>query len=600
MSFRPALAAALVALASATASLPAPAQNTPTASASDPEAARQLQAFFERAWDEGARLMPEWATFRGDHRYGNRFTDMSPAGRAQLDARSRELLAEARKFPLDKLSTTDRISVEMFIEQRQREVEAQAFEGFRTMSLRSLWGTQSALAGLMQMQPVNSRERVEQLFERLAAYPQRMDQELVILRRGVALGWIPSRDVLQRVLSQIDGQLATAATDKSPWFVPFTRLPASMPEPEREQLRTRGREAIAQRVVPPMQKLRAFVVDEALPKAPASGAMRGYPGGEQVYAFLVRQSTTTNLTPREIHDIGQRELTRLRNEMEGVMRETKFSGNFAQFIQYLNSDPKFFHTSPEALLAGYRDIAKRVDAELPKLFAELPRAPYGVVAMPAHLGNSAEYYNSPPLDGSRAGYFFANTVAYKTRPIWAMETLVAHEAVPGHHLQNARAIELRGLPAFRRGGGGYTAYGEGWGLYAETLGFDVGLYTDPYSRFGHLQWQAFRAARLVVDTGLHALGWSRTQAIDFMIERTGVDREFVESEVDRYTSQPGQALAYMIGQLKITELREKAKTKLGARFDIRKFHNAVLDQGPMPLTTLERVIDDWIAEQAKA
>lgn len=186
------------------------------------------------------------------------------------------------------------------------------------------------------------------------------------------------------------------------------------------------------------------------------------------------------------------------------------------------------------------------------------------------------------------------------KPIWAMETLVAHEALPGHHLQGARAIELRGLPAFRRGGGGYTAYSEGWGLYAETLGFDLGLYTDPHSRFGHLQWQAFRAARLVVDTGLHALGWNRTQAIEFMVERTGVDREFVESEVDRYTSQPGQALAYMIGQLKIVELRDKAKSRLGARFDIRKFHNAVLDQGPMPLTTLERVIDDWITEQTKS
>ena len=270
-------------------------------------------------------------------------------------------------------------------------------------------------------------------------------------------------------------------------------------------------------------------------------------------------------------------------------------------MAFLNSDERFFHKSPEALLAGYRDIAKRIDAEMPRLFAELPRAPYGVRAMPAHMGaNRAEYYNGPAADGSRAGFFFANTLAWRKRPIWGMETLVAHEAMPGHHMQIARASELRGLPNFRRTGFGYTAFSEGWALYAETLGFDLGLYTDPYSRFGHLQWQAFRAARLVVDTGVHALGWGRQQAIDFMVERTGVEREFVAGEVDRYTSDPGQALAYMVGKLKFDELRDRAKARLGARFDIRKFHNAVLDNGALPLGTLERLIDEWISAQGSS
>ena len=309
------------------------------------------------------------------------------------------------------------------------------------------------------------------------------------------------------------------------------------------------------------------------------------------------------MSAREIHAIGQRELLRIRAEMEAVMetlkREGKFNGDFAAFVAWLNSDPRFFHTSPEALLAGYRDIAKRLDAEMPKLFAELPRAPYGVQAMPAHLGDRAEYYNGPALDGSRAGNFFANTFAWRTRPIWAMETLVAHEAVPGHHLQVARATELRSLPNFRRSGFGYTAFSEGWALYAETLGFDLGLYTEPTSHFGHLQWQAFRAARLVVDTGMHALGWSRQQSIDFMAERTGVNRNFVSAEVDRYTSQPGQALAYMIGKLKFDELRDRARAKLGARFDIRRFHNAALDQGSLPLSLLEQVVDAWIETETR-
>jgi uncharacterized protein (DUF885 family) len=352
--------------------------------------------------------------------------------------------------------------------------------------------------------------------------------------------------------------------------------------------------------MPAMRKLRAFVADEYLPKAPADGALKNYPDGVRVYEMLIRQQTTTKLGAQEIHALGQRELSRIRTEMEGVMREVKFDGDFAAFVKYLSTDPKFFHTSPESLLAGYRDIAKRLDAEMPRLFAELPRAPYGVQPMPAHMGaNRAEYYNGPALDGSRGGTFFANSLSFKRRPMWAMETLVAHETVPGHHTQVARASELKGLPPFRRHNGGYTAFSEGWALYAETLGFDLGLYTDPHSRFGHLQAQAFRAARLVTDTGIHALGWNRQQAIDFMVERTGQDREFITGEIDRYTSMPGQALAYMIGKLKFDELRDRAKAKLGAKFDIRRFHNAVLDNGALPLETLDKLVDEWIAEEIK-
>jgi uncharacterized protein (DUF885 family) len=313
----------------------------------------------------------------------------------------------------------------------------------------------------------------------------------------------------------------------------------------------------------------------------------------------VRQQTTTALTAQQIHAIGQRELVRIRAEMEAVIRQTKFDGDFAAFVTFLNTDRRFFVSSPEALLAGYREIAKRFDAELPRLFAELPRAPYGIRAMPAFRGpDAAAYYDAPARDGSRPGWFNAAVLGHDRKPTWAMATLTAHEAAPGHHLQVARALELKGLPEFRRGGFGYTAFSEGWALYAETLGNELGLYDDPYVRFGHLQAQAFRAARLVVDTGIHALGWSRRQAIDFMVERTGMDRTYVSSEVDRYTSTPGQALAYMVGQLKIVELRERAQARLGAKFDIRRFHNAVIDQGSLPLDTLERMIDEWIAAEA--
>ena len=566
-------------------------------SAPDPAAAQRLHALFARHWEESAERFPEWATWRGDHRFGDRFTDASPAGRAAHNGWTRGWLREAEAMPPQTLSATDRVSRELFIHDMAQDVRLQAYPGWRSRSLVSQWGFQSGLAGLLQNSPVSTAAEVRQMLARLATYPTRVDQEIVHLREGLAADWASPRPVLERVLQQIDGQLPADVT-ASPFYAPFKNLGSGIAAAEQDALRGQAQRAITDKVYPALRKLRAFAQDECLPKAPPDGALSRYPGGMAVYAELVRQHTTTALTPQQIHDIGRSQLARLRGEMEAAMRESGFKGEFAAFVAHLNSDPKFFHTSPEALLAGYRDIGKRIEPELPGLFAELPRMPYGVRAMPAHLGlGAAEYYSGPSLDGKRPGWFYANVLAYRTRPIWAMETLVAHEAVPGHHLQTARARELGALPPFRRDGG-YTVYSEGWALYAETLGSQLGLYTDPHSRFGHLQWQAFRAARLVVDTGLHALGWTREQAIGFMVERTGVDREKVTTEVDRYYSIPGQALAYMIGQLKIIELRDRAKARLGARFDIRSFHNALLDQGAVPLPVLERLVDEWVAAQA--
>jgi len=570
--------------------LPAAAQPLPD----DAAQMQRLHALFERHWEESAQRFPEWATWRGDHRYGDRFIDASPAGRAAHDAWTRELLREAEAVPAQVLSATDQVSRELFIHDMAAQVRLQAYPGWRSRSLVSQWGFQSQLAGLQQASPMSTPVEVRQMLARLAAYPARVDQEIVHLREGLAAGWVSPRPVLERVLQQIDGQLTADVAD-SPFYAPFRGLGAGVPAADQDALRGQARQAIADHVYPAMRRLRAFAQDECLPRAPPDGALSQYPGGAAVYAELVRQHTTTELTPQQIHDIGRSQLARLRGEMDAAMRETGFKGDFVAFVAYLNSDPKFFHASPEALLAGYRDIGKRIEPELPNLFAELPRMPYGVRAMPAHLGpGAAEYYNGPSLDGKRPGWFFANVLAYRTRPIWGMETLVAHEAVPGHHLQTARATELGALPPFRRDAD-YTVYSEGWALYAETLGHQLGLYGDPHSRFGHLQWQAFRAARLIVDTGLHAMGWTREQAIGFMVERTGSDRDFVATEVDRYYSNPGQALAYMIGQLKIVELRDRAQARLGPSFDIRRFHNAVLDHGAVPLPVLERIVDEWIA-----
>lgn len=564
-----------------------------------PSQTRALHALFDRQWEDVNQRFPEWATYRGDHRFGHRLTDLSPQGRAAYDAQVRQWLKEARAIRRDTLSATDRVSLDLFIGDRQREVEEQAFAGWRTLRMGSLGGAQSDFAQLMQVVPVQTPEQVRQLLQRLRAYPKAMDQEIDILRQGLALGWVSSKGVLERVVTQLDGQL-TATAEASPFYRPFTQIGPDVAAAEQAEFQAQARQLIETQVVPALQKLRRFVLDEYGLKAPPDGALHHYPDGLMVYQMLVRHQTTTALSAEAIHATGLRELQRLRGEMEAVMRETRFEGDFAQFITFINTDPQFFHTSPQALLAGYRALSKRADAELPRFFAELPRAPYGVRAMPDFMGpGAAEYYDGPALDGTRAGYFSANLLAWRTRPIWGMATLVAHETVPGHHLQVARSTELQGLPRFRRTGG-YTAFVEGWALYAETLGGPMGLFDDPYSRFGHLQWQAFRAARLVVDTGIHSLGWSRQQAIDFMLERTGQSRIFIESEVDRYTSTPGQALAYMVGQLKIIELRDRARQQLGARFDLRRFHNAVIDNGALPLETLDKLINEWIAGQRPA
>ncbi|MCC9596885.1 MULTISPECIES: DUF885 family protein [unclassified Rubrivivax] len=597
-----AVAAALTLGSAATTptALAAPAATTAKATTkADAGATRTLHALFARQWEDSARRYPEWATWRGDHRYDDRLGEVSPEAEQAALAQERRWLAEARAIPRARLSPADRVSLDLFIEQRERHLAEQPFEGWRSLRIAAMGGVQSEFSSLLRMMPMTGRADAAKVLARMAALPRRIDQEIALMRRGLALGWVPAAPVLDRALAQIDAQLPADPT-AGPFFEPWRRLPPTLPAAERAALEAQARGAIERDVVPAMRRLREFVAGEYRAKAPADGSLARYPDGARVYEMLVRQRTTTALGADAIHALGLRELAQLRAEMEDVKRSTGFSGDFAAFVKWLNTDPRFFVSGPDELLQRYRAIAKRFDAEMPRLFAELPRGTYGVRAMPEHLGpDAAEFYEGGAADGSRPGWFNANLVGWRQQTTWGMATLVAHEAVPGHHLQGARALELSDLPDFRREGGGYTAYVEGWALYAETLMRELGAYDDPYSLFGHLQWQAFRAARLVVDTGLHARGWSRQQAIDFMVERTGVDRPFVEAEVDRYTSDPGQALGYMVGRLKLDELRARAQARLGPKFDLRRFHNALIDQGELPLSTLETLVDEWIAREAR-
>ena len=558
--------------------------------------AAKAHALFERAWEDSARFFPEWASFRGDHRHGDRLSDASPAGEQRFDRQVREWLAEARSIDRSRLGPQDRISLDMFISQNQRLVEQQAFPGLRTMTLGALGGVQSRFAELMQVVPTASKPQVQQLLARMAAYPGHMDQQIERLQRGIALGFVPSRDVLDRVLLQIDAQLPAQLED-TPFWRPFTRLGPDIPEAERALLQAAGRDAVEQQVLPALRRLRAFVAGDYRAQARVDGAMLHYPDGQRIYAMQVAHSTTTRLTPRQIHDLGLRELARLRPQMEAVLRTQGFTDDFPRFVRRLSTDPKHLAASPEALLAGYREIGKRIDGELPRLFAELPRTPWGVRPMPAHMdAHRAEYYQGPAMDGSRAGFFFANAAAYRTRPLWAMETLVAHEAVPGHHLQGALAMEQGSQPPFRR----YSyisAYGEGWALYAEELGIEMGIYRTPYERFGQLTYAMWRACRLVVDTGIHAKGWTRQQAVDYMLAHTALSDHEIRTEVDRYISWPGQALSYMIGMIRIRELRREAEAALGPGFDLRAFHDSVLGTGSVPLPILSQHVRGWIEMQ---
>ncbi len=380
----------------------------------------------------------------------------------------------------------------------------------------------------------------------------------------------------------------------NPLYAPFERFPGGFAPSDRERLAAMGRAVIADKVSPAFRALRQFYVSEYLPACAEASGASAQPSWVKFYTAAVASQTTTALTPREIRDLGLKEVERIAVEMDAVAKRVGFNGTRTDFANWIQSAPEFHYSSAAEMLAGYRDIAKRVDPELPRLFADLPRLPYGIRAMDAAEGDNAEKYTRGTADGTRAGYFEANVNNLSRRAKSDMVTLLLHEGVPGHHLQSARALELRDLPAFRKQLF-LPAYGEGWALYAESLGEELGFYDDPYAKFGYLSSEMFRACRLVVDTGIHAFGWTREQAIRYLVDNAGITEARAIAEIDRYYVLSGQALAYKIGELKIKALRAKAQAALGERFDIRRFHNALIDDGPLPLWVLEQRIDEWIA-----
>jgi len=558
--------------------------------------AQRLERFFQLSYDLVMLEFPGFATRLGDPRGQDRLSDLSEEGIMRRQKAERNALALMESIERDALSEENRVNYDLLRDRLETDVRGQQFP-VHYLQMNQMGGPQQDIASLLAMMPNTRASDLENQLARMEALPVYLDQSIALLRNGLEAGVTPPAITLRDVPQQIRNQLVDDAAD-SPLLTGFVEIPDTVDPLQAETLRKRAESVFSQQVVPAYERLLEFAENEYLPGARKSIAMGDLPAGAEWYRHNVAVRTTTDLSPQEIHDIGLREVKRIRAEMNEIIKSTGFEGNFEEFLHFLRTDPQFYHTSAADLMREYRDIAKRADPELTKVFGHLPRTPYGVIEVPSYAEQSTTtaYYQRGSLKAGRPGYYFANTYALETRPRWEMEALTLHEAVPGHHLQISIQQELENVPWFRQNPS-YTAFSEGWGLYSESLGEEMGFYKDPYSKFGQLTYEIWRAIRLVVDTGMHYLGWSRQQAIDYFKANAGKSEHDIVVEIDRYIVWPGQALAYKIGELKIKELRAYAEEKLGEDFDIRAFHDEVLGKGTVPLKVLDSNIRAWVDQQ---
>ncbi len=555
----------------------------------------RLHKLFDVTWNHTMYENPEWATYVGYPGQNHRWTDNSLEAIARRNSEVFVVHKALQSINRTKLNKQDQLNYDLSESHLKIDIEGQKYKG-EYLAIGPLGGVHQDVVQLLNDMPVTNVKQCEDILSRLKGYSNLVEQNIVLLEEGLKTGITPARvtmpEVPQLVLNQIVENPAEA-----PMLGAFKEFPATVPAAEQERIRKEAYQIYAERIVPALKELHQFLVTRYLVGCREEIGCSSLPDGQAWYAFLCKYHTTTNMTPDEIFNLGMSEVKRIHGEMDKVIVQTGFKGDFAAFCNFLRNDPQFFFDKPEDLLTEYRNICKKADPELIKLFGRLPRLPYGVEPVPAYAEKSqtTAYYSGGSLEAGRPGTFFANTYDLKSRPKWEMEPLSLHEAVPGHHLQTAIAAELEGLPEFRKRGW-YTAYGEGWGLYSESLGEEMGFYTNPYSKFGQLSYEMWRAIRLVVDVGMHAKGWTKEQAIEFFTSNVGKAEHDINVEVDRYISWPGQALAYKIGELKIKELRAYATKELGEKFDVRAFHDQILGNGCLPLDVLEKHIKEWVEE----
>ena len=551
-----------------------------------------LHQLFAQEWERGLRDSPESASAQGDRRFNDRWSDMSLAAIAAREQADKAALARLRKIARNSLSPADQLNYDTFEWQLQQAVTRQQYRE-HLLPIGMSGGVQT-LDNMIESLSFATEKDYRDWLARLAALPALIDQNIVLMQQGVKEGIPPPAVLMQRVSKQIARQ-AVADPQASAYYKPFITMADTLSDAQKAALRRQALQTIGDQVVPAYARLGAYFDADYLPRARTTIGASDLPNGRAYYDFLAAYFTTTSLSADTIHATGLAEVARIRARMEQVKQEAGFKGTLEQFFTFLRSDPQFFHKSGAELLLAYQAMSKRIDPELVKVFSVLPRQPYGVRPIPDNIApdTTTAYYLQGAADGTRAGNYYVNLYKPEVRPTWEMMALSLHEAVPGHHLQFARGLELDQLPMFRKTAY-FVAYGEGWALYAEQLGYDMGLYDNPYDKFGQLTYEMWRAVRLVVDTGMHAKGWSRQQAIDYFKANAPKTEQDIVNEVDRYIGWPGQALAYKIGQLKISALRTQAQQALGARFDLRAFNDEVLGTGSIPLAALETHMQAWI------
>ncbi len=559
------------------------------------DATQDLQVLIEEHWSWLMEQHPESRTYRGDHSANDRWTDMSLSAHFERDAQRGEFLDRLAAIDASALNADDQLNHQM-LTRRLSEARRSHELGLHLMTLNMRDGPQHEYT-ILEYTPMQTEADYRKWLSRLRGLPTLLQQHIELLEEGINTDRVQPRAVMERVPAQLDNVIADKPED-SPFFRPFNAIPDGIPAGTARELREQAVAVIGNQVTPAYREFKEFFVSTYLPASREQPGIGSLPGGEEIYRFLAASFTTTALTPEQIHETGKQEVARILGEMEEVRQAVAFDGDLQAFNDFLRTDPQFYYDSPEALLEGYLAVSKRLDPELVNLFGKLPRMPYGVKPIPAETApdTTTAYYMPPAANGTRAGYYYVNLYRPEVRPKYEMEVLSVHEAVPGHHLQIALAQELEGLPEFRRASR-VTAFVEGWGLYSERLGYQMGLYQDPYSRYGQLTYDMWRAVRLVVDTGIHYFGWSRQEAIDYFKANAGKTEADIINEIDRYIGWPGQALAYKIGQLKILELRASAEQALGDGFDIRAFHDELLGAGAIPLDALEARMNAWIARQ---